>query len=472
MRLGLAIRWLERFGDFLYIVGDMEPSAVNQAVSLSPINRLRRFIPMVAVAIVVLVVAIVGAVAVLRNRPESNNGSGDQLVELTYWGWSADQEVMDTLIEEFEAQNAEIRVTYEKKALDNYHEVLRTRLESGDPGVTPDVFESNNEFINDVFIALAHNNLVSTSETNQRFFPGASNVCVQSGFVICYPLNFDGLVLMYNGDLLASEGKEEIPDQWSDFRDWANALTKKQIVKSGRSETWVISSPGAAIGTGVNVSRSDMLLWLIMMQNGVPINSAGNIKELAGIESVAAAELYVSFYEEHIWDKSFSSDISMFLSGRTPVMFGTVADVETVLASNPSFGMFTVPPPQIAGVKNLAHFKTIAVASSSSHQEAAWKWADYLTSSEVQRKLLAAGEAGETPISLPSRRDLQFEMSRLEGMEGFEAIFLTSYPIFLPEYEASSAATIAAIEAMVLDDKPLKPKMALDELVKGLNLLL
>jgi len=207
------------------------------------------------------------------------------------------------------------------------------------------------------------------------------------------------------------------------------------------------------------------------MQNGVSLDSPGELEGMLSTEGVVAAELYISYYEDRVWDKSFSSDISAFLAGNVPVMFGTVADVETILEADPAFSVLTVPPPQIGGVKNLAHFQTMAVANSSPEQAAAWKWADYLTSSDAQQQLLESGLGGETGVSLPSRRDLQLDISRVPGMKSFEAIFLTSYPIFLPEYETASADTISAIEAMILDESPLDPETALEELVEGLQSL-
>ena len=441
---------------------------------LSPVNKLRKMLPFIVVAVVILAGAIVGAVALLRSRTGPNggpDGTGDGIAELTYWGWSVDQQVMDDLIADFENQNPDIKVTYEKKAHDDYHKILKTRLLSGDSAVTPDVFESNNEFINDVFDALAHNTEISIPDVNQRFFPGASEVCVQGGMVVCYPLNFDGLVLIYNQEALNQAGQETIPDEWTDFRAWANALTDKRLVEIDGNEQWVVFSPGAAIGTGANVSHGDMLLWLMMMQNGVSLDSPGELEGMLSTEGVVAAELYISYYEDRVWDKSFSSDISAFLAGNVPVMFGTVADVETILEADPAFSVLTVPPPQIGGVKNLAHFQTMAVANSSPEQAAAWKWADYLTSSDAQQQLLESGLGGETGVSLPSRRDLQLDISRVPGMKSFEAIFLTSYPIFLPEYETASADTISAIEAMILDESPLDPETALEELVEGLQSL-
>gem|GEM_PF-4615899 len=446
-------------------------TSLDGVVQVSPVNRFMKSLPFIAIAVGIVALVTVGAVLLLQNRTYPDASSQGTTSEIIYWGWNTDQEVMNELISEFETANPDIKVTYEKKAFDEYHEILKARLESGDAEVTPDVFEVDNEYIQTMYPQLSTSSPVDVPEMNQRFFPGGSKVCVQGGSVLCYPLNFDGLVMIYNAEALTLVGKEAIPDGWSDFKLWANQLTDKRLVENNGQEQWVIYSPGAAIGTGLNVSHPDMLLWLMMMQNEVPLDAVGEWEAMAETNGIAAAELYISFYEERIWDKSFSSDIGMFLSGRTPVIFGTVADIETILAADPAFTVVSVPPPQIDEVKNITHFQAVAVANSSPSEGAAWKWAEYLSSSEVQQKVLEAGVAGRTAIKLPSRRDLQREIAEVPGMSGLSAIFLTSFPVFFPDYEIMSADTIAAIEAMILEERPLEPVTALEELVEGLQFL-
>lgn len=434
---------------------DSADPVINQATTVSGVNRLRKRLPFIAVAVVLLVGVVIGAVLLLRNNAPNGNGNGDELVELTYWGWTVDQDVMDELISDFEAANPGVTVKYEKKAFDDYDTILKSRLESGDPSVAPDVFEVGNENINPLMPYLS--TATSTTQSiSQTFFPAGAKVCAQNGLVWCYPENFDGLVLVYNAN--------KVPTYWGDFKSWADALTVKQTVEIDGEETVVISKAGAAIGTASNVSEVDLLLWLMMIQNGVPINTSGNLEEMANSDAVAAAELYVSFYEDRIWDKSFTSDISAFAMGKVAVFFGTVNDVKSVMNLNPPFEILTTPPPQVSGQINIAHFQTIAVAATAASTEAAWKWAEYLASSDVQTRVL---EADST--RLPARKDLQYLIGQNTEFEGFQAIFMTAEPVFFDDYRATSADTFAAIGAMTLDRRPLSAEDALDELVDGLQ---
>ena len=57
----------------------------------------------------------------------SNSGKPKQ-VELTFWGFWEEEEVMHPLIEKYEAENPGVKITYAIQPLKNYESLLYTRL--------------------------------------------------------------------------------------------------------------------------------------------------------------------------------------------------------------------------------------------------------------------------------------------------------------------------------------------------------
>src|SRR3990167_1754055 len=78
------------------------------------------------------------------------------------------------------------------------------------------------------------------------------------------PLEYDGLSMYYNLDLLKAAGFSQPPNNWDQLRTMSATLTVKD--QAGKIQT-----SGAALGTADNIDHFSEILSVMMAQNGVDL---------------------------------------------------------------------------------------------------------------------------------------------------------------------------------------------------------
>ena len=420
-----------------------------QLPGVSVADKAKKLWPFI-LATVLILGAIIYGIVWLVNREEApvNGGIAGSI---KFWGTTVDEQTMNEIIAEFEETYPSVTVQYEKKAVDEYAETVKTRLEGGNPNLTPDVFEIDSNVIPTLMENLAYTETVSATEVESTYFPGAKPMCRQAGYTFCLPMSFDGLVLVYNEEAIKSAGFEEVPSDWDDFYLFAEQLGRTIGDPEERDELTVVS-PGAAIGTGRNVTYGAELAWLMMIQNGVAIDESGNLDAVAKAKGEAAAELYASYYQGGIWDTQFGVDLDAFANRRVPVVFVDLDGLKYILEQNPEFTVRTTAPPQITGQVNFANFDALAVSATSPSQAAAWEFAKYLTTADVQRKMLSSNET-PTKTKISARRDLLHELADYPELQGFVEIYMSARPVFIPEYATAKTYMSEALDSIAEDPR-------------------
>ena len=170
--------------------------------------------------------AIVGALMLLMVGFQAN--AQDDVIEIEYWQYffEARQGAMNMLIEQFEAENPDIRVIHNSDiAYDNFRTELATSVAGG---VGPDVVTLFYGWMS-AFVDAGY--LVPLPEPfteeyiNENFVPMVSGSSAFEGEYYAVPTAVRSLALFYNIDLLEAAGYDGPPETLEEFVEMASAAT-------------------------------------------------------------------------------------------------------------------------------------------------------------------------------------------------------------------------------------------------------
>jgi len=340
----------------------------------------------------VIVLALVVVLVLILNKPKKQED-----VVLSYWGLWESEDVMTGVISDYEAKNPGVKINYKRNQLGDYRTRLTARLAKSGTGEVGDVdiFRIHNTWIPMFrnYLEAAPTGTATNIGLDTDFFDVYAKDLKENGRWLSVPLMYDGLALFYNKDLLNQAGIE-VPKSWWELGEAAAKLTTRDKQES-------IQIAGAGIGTvNSNVEHWGDLLGLMTKQNA--INFAKNLNIDENLED--ALMYYASFAksEQKVWDETLPNSTELFANGKLAFYFGNSWRVFDLVALNKdlNYGITTVPQLPIDGditdrdaeLTNIhwASYWTEGVNNKSKHKDAAWKFLEYLSSSEVLEKLYAA----------------------------------------------------------------------------------
>lgn len=351
--------------------------------------RARRLLTRLSLIFIILLIGILGF-TFLRGtifQPQKE-------VTLTYWGLWEDPDIVKPLLTDFvtaytkEHPNLSLMINYEKRAfgtLEQYKETVLTRLERG---TGPDIIRIHNSWVKELAGELSPlpSAVMAESDYSSAFYPVALSSAKVGEKIYALPLEYDGLVLFYNKDLLKGVDVASALATWEGFRREAVKLTqweendpKKKILRAG-----------AAFGAANNISHSADLLSLLLAQSG--------IDPLTGLKTQAAADaltFYANFVKvDHIWDETLPFSINAFANGQVAMIFGPSWRALNIRDLNPQLNFAAVAVPQLPATQekpvHWASFWMEAVNSDSKNAEIAWALLKFLAEEEQQRKFYSA----------------------------------------------------------------------------------
>jgi len=359
-----------------------EQPVSNPQAPLTPAVPAKKSSPLkkiLLIAIFLVTVLIILFLVVRVLLPQFTKVLGNKKVELTYWGLWEDPEVMQSLIDDYQAQNPNVTIKYVPQAKEDYRERLTNALASGNG---PDIFKIHNSWVPMFFQSLSvlPDEVMTSQEYITRFYPAAQASFGVSGGYVAIPLSFDALGLYVNDEILRNFGKT-VPKSWTDVRDVAIATTIKD-------QNGIIKQAGVSLGTTQNVDHWPEIVALMMIQNGADLKNPSD--ELAS----GALEFYKSFSEEwEVWDDTLPPSTTYFASGRLTMYLAPAWRAREILAQNPSLQFRIVAAPQLPKESpndpdiSYATFWAEAVSNTSESEEEAWKFLKYLTEREQQEKI-------------------------------------------------------------------------------------
>lgn len=357
----------------------------------------RRSLPKVFVVLVLVVVIAllaVGGVYLLRKlRSPSPAKKG----ELIWWGLRDEESVYKPLIEEYQRNNPEVKITYIKQSPQDYRERLTNSLASGKG---PDVFEIHNSWapMFRTHLGTLPSSVMDKKTYTETFYPAISTDLSTGEGVIGMPIWFDAITLFVNEDIFGSAGKS-YPKTWNELRDVAAELSQSE------SNGSVIQS-GVALGNTENVDHWPEVVGLMMIQNGV------NLAKPEGSRLDDALAFYSRFKEVGDWNNTLPASTFAFANGKVAMYFGPTWRASEIVKTNPSLRFRTLPLPQLPKASpedpdySYATYWVQGVWGKSSKKEVAWDFLKFLTTKESLEKLnINLKNVGLFPRPYP-RRDM------------------------------------------------------------------
>ncbi|GIW63715.1 MAG: hypothetical protein KatS3mg091_517 [Patescibacteria group bacterium] len=311
----------------------------------------------------------------LANR--AGSGPAKQ-VELTYWGLWDEKEVIQPIIDEYQKKNPNIKINYELKfARDAYAQKLVARTERG---VGPDIFRFHNAWIPQLkeVLSYAPASVITADEFSKLYYQSIVNDLVIDKRVYGLPLMIDGLLLIYNEDLLKTAGISSPPSTWDAFIEAVEKTTVKD--SSGN-----ILTAGIALGTAGNIQHFSDIFLLMLYQNG------GNIANLQSQEAIDILSQYRRFAEEpnNVWSETMPDSVVAFAEGKAAMIFAPSWQMLIIKQINPEINVKSAPVPQVPGAEplSIASYWIEGVSRKSQNQLEAWKFLKFLSEKDQLLKL-------------------------------------------------------------------------------------
>ncbi len=407
--------------------GPGAPNPVAAKVSKSP---LLKFLPFIVGAIVILAVAIFAISKFLGGNGSTTKTTTPsqttqpttktQPVELVYWGLFEDAKVMQSLIDEFQAQNKNVTIRYVKQSHVDYRERLQAEIASGNG---PDIFRFHASWTPMLKTELAGlpATVMNLSTYNETFYPIAGTLLQSNGQLVGIPLMYDQLALFYNKKMLTTANATP-PTNWRDLQNLAKSLT----VGSGNA----IQRGGLAIGNAENVEHFADILGLLILQNG------GDPAQPNTREVKDALTYYISFAQNNpVYSTNLPSSTVAFAREEVAMMLAPSWRAHDVIALNPNLEFGVVASPKLAD-KNIAwaSFWAEGVSAKSKNQVVAWQFLKFLSSKEALKKLYSAAKQTRAFGEIYPRIDMADELASdpyvpafLENTDQAKSWYLCSY---------------------------------------------
>lgn len=357
-------------------------------------TKQKKLVILLTSIVVVLILLTVIAALILNSRKKDSQGEDNPStnVELIYWGLWEPEEVMETVIQRYESENPGVKILYSQQTFRNYESRVYTRLEQSTSSTepAPDIVRINNTWLPKYqkFLSPVPSSVITPQEYAQEFYPTALDDFTGSdGQIYAIPWEIDGLMVIYNKQLLQEAGYTQPPQDWDSFIEAADKLTKRD--SSGR-----ITQAGVALGTSRNITHSADILGFLMLQNGASImNSSRNQVNLTSERAVTALTTYTTFAtgENPAWASYLANDLTTFFKGELAMMFAPSWRAFDIIEAAPQieFGLATLPQLPNNDPIYYSMYWGDAVSKTSANTLEAWKFVNYLSQPEQQKELFS-----------------------------------------------------------------------------------
>lgn len=336
-----------------------------------------------------------------------------------------DESVFNVLKKEFQKKHPEITIEYEKQDLKRYYKNLSADLDSSKP---PDVFWWHSGWGPNLRGKLAPlpENIMSAKEYESVFYP-ITNVDRKRGDAYRgFPLEFDGLALLYNKKTFASHNLTEPPVTWTTLRE-------QYVPTFTTGNRTQIFTSGIALGSVTNVENFPEIIGLFLLQNRVKFVENGEFKfyvDRKADENKLATDA-VDFYtlfsrRDRTWDNTQPNSLEAFAKGKTAMVILPAAKIHNLLGylkeQNLQLDFAVAPLPQLpeAQVVSWGSYWGVGVSQKSPHQEAAWKLNKFLIEPDSLRTVYKY----ETEHNIFGRAYPRRDMAREQTTHPYLAAYL------------------------------------------------
>jgi multiple sugar transport system substrate-binding protein len=339
---------------------------------------------------------------------------------LNYSSNGGQEDTLRAMITAFETENPDIKVNVETLGYDGYFTQLAIRVAGNE---APDVFELNIEN----FRAYADKGAISEIDTTNLDLANIHPTTLQAFQIgdkqYGLPTKFSNVVLIYNKDLFDQAGIAYPTNDWT----WADELAAAQSIR--------------ALGTDIFGVFRPIQTWefykTVAQNGGSMMNADQTAFTLNSPENVEALEMMIArINDTNVTPTSEQmggmGDWDLFLSGRLG-MIVTGIWAFAHYAENADFAWDIVVEPGIE--QKATHFfsDALVVSANSDVQEAAAKFAAFISGSE-EAALLRANANWDLPVALTD--DVTNAYKAITPPANKEAVFTSlDYLVMPPSLE-------------------------------------
>ncbi len=363
----------------------------------SPRRNNLTIILLIALGIFLLIVLFF----LLFTRPGSNTTNpppSNQKIVLQFRGAFIDKDVIQPLLDDYNAKNPNVTIEYANRwpggkyseAEKLYRSELNKLFKDDESVKIPDIFMVHNSWAGDYDGKYTKPSTNYDAETfKSTFYPAVADDFAHDNIVHGVPLWMDTLAIAYNKDLLAEKTFGAPLKTWTEFKNQAIVLTKR--------ENNNITQAGFAAGVPGNASFQFQLANVLLMQNGVQIlDSTGKPTFSTDSDTSVALNFFKSFANSGgTWDANFKADAASFLEGDTAMILTTSYRLRDLIKYNKVYdlkiNMGISQLPQLAGqsepIINFADYWGAMVALNRPNSAAAWDFLKWLTEPDQLKKL-------------------------------------------------------------------------------------
>lgn len=358
-----------------------------------------------------------------------------------------DEDVVDSLIKEYQDQNPGITIDYANRwpggkselAAKLYQDELDRILKENNPVSIPDIFMVQNTWVGnyDPYITAAPAETIDAETVRTAYYPAVVTDFTQEDRVLGLPLWMDTLAILYNKNILTSASVSTPPSDWVNFKQLALSLTQR----GGGS----ITRAGFSAGRAINVGFAAELFNLLLLQNGVPIVDAAGIPSFStDTDSQTAYNFFKSFEGSAAgtWDGTYESDALAFLQGKLAMMAAPSWRYLDLLTFNDKYDLGVnigvAPMPQLQGQTiptiNWATYWGNLVSKNRPNSKAAWDFLNWLSQPAQLKKLNANIKLKNNFFGiLYPRVDMQQELQSDQYLRVYNSALPTAQSWFMVE---------------------------------------
>lgn len=378
----------------------------------------------------------------VTNFLNTGNTPQPQTTKTTIKFWSNDlnEETLNQIISDFESQNPNIDVVYERQTSTNYDERIKTRLTGNSTNIA-NVFEVSDYLVPDIYTKLVP---LTDSTIRSRYSITLLNNSSVSNVSYGTPFRFDSLVLAYNKDHLAEIQftEEDFNKQdWSSLVSTTRQLTNKTVTTNPQTKKQVvtINRAGIAIGSPKTVTNATNTFKLLLSQNGTEVYNPQTKKFSLASNSKfnEVANFYARFVLEDIWDDSLGNDIQAFTSGKVSIILVTAKDIDKIKQLNPGLNMGTALPAKIGNLKYLSLSKSLVIPNYMPNRAETLKFVEFVTRPANSIKLY---DNKDQNTFIPAQTETLGMIPKSSNYAVFSTIHTLSSNYSLPENEQVTEA--------------------------------
>jgi len=348
--------------------------------------------------LILVLVLVIFSTVIFTGCNGSRQANNDRVVTITLSGWSnlLEKQLLQQVVEEFEARNPTIKVRYDAIA-DEYMDVLRTRLigETAADVFYLDALEAPTLISPGVLEPL--NNYIKADFDLQDFTPSLLKAFNRNGVIYGLPKDFSTLALFYNKKAFAEAGLTQPPTTWNELRSDAKKLTIDRN-RDGEIEQY-------GFGIAPELARQ---VFVIKAFGGELID-ADNKAAFASQKSLKGLQLVV---DQYLKDNSTAqpSDVGttsggeIFGQGKAAMVIEGPWIISYLKETFPSIEYGVAEVPTIADKKGtMAYTVAYVMNKKSAHKLAAWKLIAYLTGKDGMTAWTKNGSALPTRASVANK---------------------------------------------------------------------